>query len=197
MPLWDLILGNTPQLAPSRSDSTVFLEVDSVRKPCLRSAQRRSRFHCDLADRHGNSALDVARRRRGFRRFGPESGEKQKGGIPFEIPPFASDFRRSGSATRSQLTAQRDRVGTSALQLPYRACPLLQSLQEIAQFHLEAFSCLNASQVPLPVLAGDCLFSLLQEDLSSVELKHTPDPAEFKWLKQIFCCGNFVRSVEI
>jgi len=42
---------------------------------------------------------------------------------------------------------------------------------------------------------GLCLLSPL-EDLSSVDLKHTLDPADYKGVKEIFQCGNGVRFVE-
>jgi hypothetical protein len=76
------------------------------------SMRRHTIGSASAAQRAGNLLSCTARIRL-------DISKKQKGDTPFEIPPCASDFRRSGSATSSQLTATVGLLGMRAFQLAF------------------------------------------------------------------------------
>ena len=117
--------------------------------------------------------------------------KNERGDFSCETSPLCSDFRRSGSASGSQLGSPRITRHSRTLARVFLA--LLRSLlpQELSRRH------------PFPVAWPEsrCRFPKMTvcplsplEDRSSLESDTTPDRPVCKWSLMIFCCGNEVTD---
>ena len=132
-------------------------------------------------------------------------GAKAKGDFSFEIsPPDFPDFRRPGSAPRSQLIVipetfgafeQSPRLPYSSV-IPFVARAFLSSCRNNQFPECFASFVSDSPGVPLPVPLMALVCSLLLENFSSVDLKDTRDLREIHLVCELFFCGNSADFVE-